>query len=101
MSDELVILKAIFNMTARTALTEDDIRKTIAPRKGQEKQIVAYNLCDGSRRQGEIAKKAGLDGGNFSKAITRWVAQGVLIKLGDGNDIRPLHAFPISVESSK
>ena len=96
MSDELTILKAIMHMAARSALSEEEIRSVVSPRKGQDKYLAAYNLCDGTRKQGDIAKTVGLDKGNFSKAVSRWVSHGILIKLGEGNDIKPLHAYPIS-----
>jgi DNA-binding MarR family transcriptional regulator len=84
MPDELTILKAIMHMAARSAFSEEEILSIVSPRKGQEKHLAAYNLCNGTRKQGDIAENVGLDKGNFSKAVSRWVSQGILIKLGEG-----------------
>ena len=37
------------------------------------KQQAAFNMCDGTMGQGEIAKALKLDSGNFSRTVTRWV----------------------------
>jgi hypothetical protein len=60
-----------------------------------EKQHRAFNLCDGEKTQAEIAKELGLDPGNFSRTITRWVDEGIAIRAGKKGDIRPLHVYPL------
>jgi len=61
---------------------------------GSDKQVLAYNLCDGQTPQAEIAKKAKLDKGNLSRSITRWVEAGIVVRVGP--DEAPLHLYPIS-----
>ena len=60
-----------------------------------EKQLRAYNLCDGSRTQADIAKELGLDPGNFSKTLTRWIDEGIVIRIGEKRESRPLHVYPL------
>lgn len=60
-----------------------------------EKQTKAFNMCDGSRSQGEIIKALKLDQGNFSKTVTRWVDAGIAIRLGEGRETKLLHVYPL------
>ena len=60
-----------------------------------EKQLRAFNLCDGSRTQAEIGKELGLDSGNFSKTINRWIDEGIVIRVGEKREARPLHVYPL------
>jgi DNA-binding MarR family transcriptional regulator len=81
-------------------------RQTYPPDKladlvGRDKQLEAYNLCDGSRTQGAIAKQLGLDPGNFSKTVSRWIDVGVLVKVAEGAETRLVHLYPIPKISKK
>lgn len=87
------LLKAILSTVARTAFPPDVLAKIIAPTSGSEKQLVAYNLCDGKTPHAEITKKAKLDKGNFSRAVARWVEAGVVVRVGP--DRLPLHVYPL------
>jgi hypothetical protein len=64
-------LRAILGMTARQAITVDEQVQIVAPKGSGEDQMVAFNLCDGSRSQADIAKAVGLDTGNFSRIVAR------------------------------
>jgi DNA-binding Lrp family transcriptional regulator len=66
---------------------------------GSDKQVLAYNLCDGQTPQAEIAKKAKLDKGNLSRSIARWVEEGVVVRIGP--EELPLHVYPISEAPAK
>src|ERR1700682_5433512 len=63
------LLRAILGMTARQAIGVDDLLLAVAPKGSGEAQMEAYNLCDGNRTQGQIAKEVGLDSGNFSRTV--------------------------------
>jgi len=93
------LLKAILATVARTAFPPDALTKIVAPTTGSEKQLLAYNLCDGETPQAEICKKAKLDKGNFSRAVARWIEAGVMVRVG--NDQLPLHVYPLPRNSSK
>jgi hypothetical protein len=89
------LLRAILGMTARQAISVDSLVQIVAPKAGSDAQIEAYNLCDGSRSQSEIAKAAGLDQGNFSRTAARWIEAGIVMKMGDARDATLLHIYPI------
>ena len=94
------LLRVLIQLTARGVFTEESIREVVAPTGKSGKQLRAYNLCDGTRRQAEIAKAIGIDQGNFSRLVTRWVGAGVLFRLGDGAEARLLHLYPISRDAT-
>ena len=93
------LLKAILATVARTAFPPDILTKIVAPTAGSEKQLLAYNLCDGETPQAEICKKAKLDKGNFSRAIARWIEAGIVVRLG--KDQLPLHVNPLPRNAAK
>lgn len=95
MANEEVLLRAILSTIARQTFSPNELRAIVSPAGTATKQLAAYNLCDGTRSQAEIAKKLSLDTGNFSKTISRWVEQGVAFKLGSGTEQRILHLYPI------
>jgi hypothetical protein len=88
------LLKGILATVARTAFPPETLYKIVAPTAGSERQISAYNLCDGKTPQGAIAKKVKLDTGNFSRSVTRWIEAGVVIRVGA--DQFPLHVYPLT-----
>lgn len=88
------LLKGVLATVARTAFPPDVLYKIVAPTAGSEKQLLAYNLCDGTTPQAEIGKKAKLDAGNLSRSIAKWMEAGVVIRVGD--DKFPLHVYPLT-----
>jgi hypothetical protein len=54
------LLRAILATVARSTFPPADIYKIVAPAAGSDKQLTAYNLCDGKTPQGEIGKRAKL-----------------------------------------
>ncbi|MGR3723149.1 hypothetical protein [Abyssibius alkaniclasticus] len=93
MNIEAAYLRAILSMIARQALPPTELRKIVAPRSPGEKQIAAYNLCDGKTPQAEIAKKSGIDAGNLSKTLARWESAGIIIRAEN-----PVHVYPLQEE---
>ena len=93
------LLKGILATVARTAFPPETLYKIVAPIAGSDKQILAYNLCDGETPQADICKKAKLDKGNFSRAIARWIEAGVVVRVG--SDRLPLHVYPRTKNVSK
>jgi len=81
---------------------EQKLTDIITSKKAGPKQVKAYNLCDGTKTLGEIAKEAGIDSGNFSRTVNRWVSEGIMVKLGEGKSFKPLHLYPIpEIEEDK
>ena len=93
------LLKAILATVARSAFPPEILAKIVAPTIGSEKQLLAYNLCDGETSHADITKKAKLDKGNFSRAVARWVEAGVVVRVGP--DRLPLHVYPLAETPAK
>lgn len=87
------LLKGILATVARSAFPPEDLYKIVAPTTGRDKQVLAYNLCDGETPQNAIGKKAKLDSGNLSRSIARWIEAGVVIRVGAQ---LPLHLYPLT-----
>lgn len=89
------LLRAILQTVARQTFPEERLRELVIPRNAGKNQLQAFNSCDGSKTQGEIAKAHGLDAGNFSRTMARWVDAGVVFKLPDN---KLLHVYPLPLE---
>jgi hypothetical protein len=87
------LLRCAIQVVGRLAMRPKQIGAVVAT---TAKHLKAYNLCDGTKGQSEVAKKAGLDQGNFSRSATRWVESGVLFKIGNGADAKLLHLYPLA-----
>jgi hypothetical protein len=92
-----VYLKAVLAMLARQSFPPDELAGLV----GKDKQIQAYNLCDGTRTQGEVVKVLGLDAGNFSRTAARWAELGILIRVTEGKEVRPVHLYPLPAPKTK
>lgn len=97
MSNGDVYLKAMLAMLARQSFPPKELSLLV----GKGKQIEAYNLCDGSRTQGEVAKALSLDSGNFSKTVSRWLDLGILVRVSEGKELRPVHLYALPQDKSK
>lgn len=98
MSNDEALLKAILSMTARQAIPPKALIQIIVPKGVGDNQLLAYNMCDGSKSQGEIAKSLKLDPSNFSKTVARWIDAGIIVRLGDGRDTKLQHIYALSKE---
>lgn len=95
-----ILLRAILTMTARQAFSVSDLSEIVSKGSG-EKQLRAYNMCDGTRTQGDIAKAAKIDPASFSRSVARWVEAGVLFRVNSGRDTKLLHAYPLPENAMK
>jgi len=93
------LLRAILATVARGAFPPADIYKIVAPVAGSDKQLLAYNLCDGQTPQAEIGKKAKLDPGSLSRSIARWVEAGIVVRVG--KEQFPMHVYPLTKNDLK
>ena len=93
-TDEL--LRILIQLNGRQAFPEEALRERVGT---SARQLAAYNLCDGTRSQAEVIREAKVDQSSFSKAVTRWVNEGILFKLGTGRDVKLLHLYPLSAQS--
>lgn len=99
MDENESLLRAILATVARTAFPPTEIYKIVAPVAGSEKQVLAYNLCNGRTPQGEIGKRAKLDKGSLSRSISRWIDAGIVIRIG--RDQHPMHVHPLTKSDLK
>jgi hypothetical protein len=90
---ETDLLRCLLHTIARAAIPANDVREVVAARS--KNRVRAYNLFDGTRTIKEVAKAAKVDRGNLSRSASNWVKCGVLFWVGEGDDARLLHAYPI------
>jgi predicted transcriptional regulator len=95
MSNQEAYLRAILATVGRQAFRPEALAELVAPTAGSEKQIAAYNLCDGEHTQAEIASAVKLDKSNLSKSITKWEGLGIVFRLSNGSESRPMHIYPL------
>ncbi len=60
------LLACLVQVIGRVAVTPATILEIVGA--GSAKQLKAYNLCNGTMLQTEVARKVGLDPGNFSRS---------------------------------
>jgi hypothetical protein len=95
-AEELInLLHILIHVSGRAAFPEEKVRGIVMPPGASAKQITAYNLCDGSRTQAQVARAAKINQGNFSRTMARWLAEGVLFRVGYGREARLLHLYPL------
>lgn len=87
------LLYALIRLMGRLAFDEDSLRELIGTKS--KKLFDAYNLCDGTKTQQEIAKVAKLDSGNFSRTVQRWIDFGFVFKINNNEKITLLNVYPL------
>jgi hypothetical protein len=88
-----VLLRGILAMIGRQAFPPAEVLRIVSPPSGGQKQIRAYNLCDGRTAQSEVGKKAQLDKGSLSRSIARWIEAGIVFRVG--SEGYPMHIYPL------
>ena len=94
MGSQETYLRAILATVARQTFPPQTILEIMGSNAG-EKQHRAFNMCDGTRTQAEIARELGLDPGNFSRTLGRWIDAGIVIRIGEKGELRLLHVYPL------
>ena len=89
-SDEL--LRCLVHIIGRASMPIETVYDLVG--RG-DKQIQAFNLCDGSLSQSEVSKKTKIDQGQLSRTFTRWVENGIAFWIGEGKDARLMHIYPL------
>ncbi len=85
---QLILVKVI----ARAAIPLGEVQQVVGNRP---KRIKAFNLFDGSHTLTEVARQSKVSKGNLSTATKRWIASGVMYRLGPGRDAKLVHVYPI------
>lgn len=99
-SDDTIeyLLECLIHVIGRVAIPVDQVSQVVGDGRKQRK---AFNLCDGSKSQTEVAKAAGIAQGNLSNTFKRWVENGVAYWIGEGKDARLLHIYPLPATKKK
>lgn len=90
-----VYLKAMMSLIARQTFSSERLAQIVSPNL-HKKTLEAFNLCDGSRTQSEIAAYLKIDPAQFSKTVKRWVDEGAAIRVTQQGAVRPVHVYPIA-----
>ena len=95
------LLECLIHIIGRAAIKVEEVRR-LATIKGKYTQeyIHAFNFCDGTLTLSNIAEKTGVDQGNLSRVVDRWVKNGIAFRYEEGKEVKLLHVFPIP-ENSK
>lgn len=96
-----ILLRAVLSVTARQTFPPDKLAEIVLPSGSAQKQLAAFNLCDGTRSQADIAKTLKLDQGNFSRTVARWVDAGVVFRVGEGREAKLLHVYRLNGDGKK
>ena len=94
MDNSDVYLRAMMSLIARQTFSPEELRKLVSSR-GTTKLLKAFNMCDGTKTQSEIAAELKIDAGQFSRSIKQWVDEGIVIKTGENRSTRIVHVYPI------
>lgn len=98
MSNTDTYLRAMMSLIARKTFPPDDLAEIVVT---SDRQLDAFNMCDGTKSQSEIAKALGLDKGSFSRTMSRWIEEGVVIKVSTSDGDRPVHVYPLPARYKK
>jgi hypothetical protein len=90
--NERDLLRCLVHVVGRAAIPIKDVRAAIGRGKNRVK---AFNLFDGSHTLQEVVRATHIDQGNLSRAANGWVKNGIAFWIGEGNDARLLHIYPI------
>lgn len=86
------LASCLIQVIGRYAIPPDRVREVVGDGKSN---VRAFNMCDGMHTQREIAKKLRIDQGQLSRTFARWVEGGIAFPVGDGNEARLLHIYPV------
>lgn len=95
MDIDTVLLRAILATIARQTFPPEELSNIISSGTGGQKYYQAYNLCNGENSQSEIIKNTSFDKGNFSRTLSKWVDAGIILRTGEGREMKPLHVYPL------
>lgn len=90
------LLRILIQLTARSVFPEEQLQRIIMAPGTSQKHLAAYNLCNGTRTQAEVARKAQINDGNFSRTVGRWIELGVMYRKGSGREAKLFHLYPLT-----
>ncbi len=86
------LMLVLIQIVGRAAMPEAKVIEILGD---GAKQRRAFNLADGTQTQQDIARKARIDTGNFSRTASRWIENGIAFWIGEGNDKRLVHIYAV------
>lgn len=92
------LLRCLLHVVGRAVIPADEIRAVVGKGKNRVK---AFNLFDGGHTLQEVARKTRIDPGNLSRATANWVKSGIAFWVGEGDDSRLLHVYPIPEKAQR
>lgn len=92
------LIECLIQVIGRATMPPDRVQELVGGGRANTK---AFNMCDGSATQKNIAKTLRIDQGQLSRTFSRWVESGIAFRVGDGTEARLLHIYPIQQEASK
>lgn len=94
MENSEVYLKAMMSLVARQTYPPERLVEAVTP-VANTKTYEAYNLCDGSRTQTEVATALKMDPAQLSRSVRKWIDDGIMLRISDGGGVKPVHVYPI------
>jgi hypothetical protein len=91
------LMRILIQVVARATFPLALVRDVVG---NKPTHVRAFNLCDGTRSQSEIVKKTGIDQGNFSRTLQRWIDAGVVFRVSE-EKATLLHVYPIEPKAKR
>ena len=92
------LLRCLLQVIGRASLPDKVVREVVGNGKNR---IKAFNLFDGHVTMSDVSKKTKIDQGNLSRAVSDWVENGIAFWIGEGDEARLLHIYPIPEKAPK
>ena len=86
------MLRCLVHVIGRTAVPVDEVCEVVGTGKNRVK---AFNMFDGGHGLSEVAHATKINQGNLSRAAGTWVEHGIAFWIGEGQEARLLHIYPI------
>ena len=91
------LLCCFVQIVGRATMPEERVREIVG---SGAKQVKAFNLCDGTKSQIDVAQQCKIQQANLSRTVSRWIQHGVMFWIGEGRDARLLHIYPIPASNN-
>ncbi len=92
------LLRCLLQVIGRGVVPDKRIREVVGRGKNR---IKAYNLFDGKHKLTDVSKKTAIDQGNLSRATSDWVENGIAFWIGEADNARLMHVYPIPAKPPK
>jgi hypothetical protein len=87
------LLRILIAIAGRVAFPQHQLQALVSP-AAKAPYYRAYSMCNGQTPMAAIAKETGIDPGELSRAVARWVDAGIAFRVG--TKALPLHLYPLT-----